>query len=238
MRARQRRRQAVLHQIIRIDAIAQQRTGVPSKRRDMLSQGRLHHLGQMLLACRRASNTPHERRTLAGIPCYPYEQASSATRNQCVRTGAISQCEENRARNFCLPRSVIGVTVTHQASWLRRPEHVQPHGDDLMEKRWLIAAAFLSAASLVACDNSGSKSSGSTATPRSPSSSGSSSATSPSGGAGSTTSPSSGSSSSGTSGSSSGARSSPSGNSPPSSTTTPGSSSSGGGSSTGSGSSK
>src|SRR5258708_3560832 len=239
MRPRQRPRQAVLHQIIRIDAIAQQRTGVPSKRRDMLSQGRLHHpFGQMLLACRRASNTPHERRTLAGIPCYPYEQASSATRNQCVRTGAISQCEENRARNFCLPRSVIGVTVTHQASWLRRPEHVQPHGDDLMEKRWLIAAAFLSAASLVACDNSGSKSSGSTATPRSPSSSGSSSATSPSGGAGSTTSPSSGSSSSGTSGSSSGAGSSPSGNSPPSSTTTPGSSSSGGGSSTGSGSSK
>src|SRR5258708_31558214 len=238
MRARQRPRQAVLHQIIRIDAIAQQRTGVPSKRRDMLSQGRLHHLGQMLLACRRASNTPHERRTLAGMPCYPYEQASSATRNQCVRTGAISQCEENRARNFCLPRSVIGVTVTHQASWLRRPEHVQPHGDDLMEKRWLIAAAFLSAASLVACDNSGSKSSGSPATPRSPSSSGSSSATSPSGGAGSTTSPSGGSRSSGTSGSSSGAGSSPSGNSPPSSTTTPGSSSSGRGSSTGSGSSK
>src|SRR5260370_12443670 len=197
MRARQRPRQAVLHQIIRIDAIAQQRTGVPSKRRDMLSQGRLHHpFGQMLLACRRASNTPHERRTLAGIPCYPYEQASSATRNQCVRTGAISQCEENRARNFCLPRSVIGVTVTHQASWLRRPEHVQPHGDDLMEKRWLIAAAFLSAASLVACDNSASKTSGShppptrasTPTPRSPSSSGSSSATSPSGRPRSTTS--------------------------------------------------
>src|SRR5260221_13470459 len=194
MRARQRPRQAVLHQIIRIDAIAKQRTGVPSKRRDMLSQGRLHHpFGQMLLACRRASNTPHERRTLAGIPCYPYEQASSATRNQCVRTGAISQCEENRARNFCLPRSVIGVTVTHQASWLRRPEHVQPHGDDLMEKRWLIAAAFLSAASLVACDNSGSKSSGSssppssgsTAPPPPPSSSGSRAPTSPSGGAGS-----------------------------------------------------
>src|SRR6185312_521832 len=164
------------------------------------------------------------------------------------------RCEENRTRNFCRQHPVIGVTVKHRGSGSR--SNVKPYGEDVMDKRWLIAAAFLSAASLVACDNSGSKSSGSSspanggssATKSSPSSSGSSSATSPSHSSGSSTSPSSGSSSSATSPSAGGASSS--GASSPSSTPGAGGASSsgssspssmpsgGGASSSGSGSSK
>src|SRR6185312_574074 len=57
-------------------------------------------------------------------------------------------------REFLSPGPVIGVTATDQALLLRKPEQREAIWRNGMDKRWLIAAAFLSAASLVACDNS------------------------------------------------------------------------------------
>src|SRR6185312_3039209 len=104
MRARQCARQAILNQIIGLDTVAQQRTGVTSKCCNMLSQGRLHHLGRSSLRGEKAGipNTNGKpRRIFQPIPMRKPSRPSETS---------TFRCDENLARNFCRPRFVIGFT--------------------------------------------------------------------------------------------------------------------------------